>query len=76
MTTITIPKKEYQQLVKQQVQIADQVAFLSQIVERLAKDELQPAYVKKIERQSAAFDSGKGRRFASLKQFRSYLAAL
>lgn len=76
MATITIPKKEYQQLVKKQAQMAEQVSFLSQIVERLAQDELQPAYIKKLERHSAFLDAGKGKYFDTLKQFRSYLATL
>lgn len=76
MTMITIPKKEYLQLVKNQAQTAEQVSFLRKIVERLAQDELKPAYIKKLERQSAALDIGRGKHFGTLKQFRSYLAAL
>lgn len=76
MTVITIPKKEYTELKKKQAQTEQQVALLRKIVEQLTRDEVKPAYLKKLERQSAALDAGKGKRFDTLKQFRSYLAAL
>ena len=76
MNTITIPKKEYQQLARKQAQTAAQVSVLREIVKRLVQDELRPAYVKKLEKQSVALDNGKGKYFNTLKQFRSYLAAL
>lgn len=76
MTTITIPKKEYRQLVKNQAQTAEQISILRRIVEQLTQDELKPAYAKKLESRSAALDAGKGRDFDTPKQFRSYLAAL
>ena len=76
METVTITKKQLRNLVKKQEAVDQEVRALRGIVLELAKDEVRPAFVKRLERISKSLDRGEGKRFSSLGAFKAHLRAL
>lgn len=76
MTTITIPKKEYLDLKRKQEQIVSEIFLLKAAIREVAKDELHPSFVKKLEKQSKLLDRGEGKLFSNFGAFRKYLRVL
>lgn len=74
MTTITLPKKEYQNLIRRQSQIEKELSLLRKIVRaEVGEERIRPAVIKRWDRISQNLDRGKGRSFASLQEMKSWL---
>jgi hypothetical protein len=77
MATVTIPQKEYKNLVKRQSRIEEELAVLREVVKEQAGDELiRPAILKKWERISGDLDRGQGRVFKSQKEIKAWFKNL
>lgn len=76
MNTITLPKSTYSEILKRQARVEVAIAKLYERVDELDQDELKPNVVARIERRSKALDAGKGKRFNTMREIRSYLRAL
>ena len=76
METVTINKKALRNLVKKQEAVSEEGKALRGIVLELAKDEVRPAVIKRLEKVSKSLDRGEGRSFSSLRTFKTYLRAL
>jgi hypothetical protein len=76
MDTITLKKSAYNSLVKRQDKTEDAIARLTEAVEVLSRDEVMPAVAKRLGRQSRLMDSGKAKRFRTMKLFRTYVRGL
>lgn len=76
MNTVTLTKGDYQKLIKRQDDADDAILRLQEVVEVLSKDDVLPLVSRRLERQSRFIDAGKGKRFRSMKSFRSYVRGL
>ena len=76
METVTINKKALRNLIKKQEAVSEEVKALRGIVLELAKDEIRPAVIERLERISKSLDRGEGKRFFSLGAFKAHLRAL
>lgn len=76
MDTVTISRLAYQTLVQKQTRTAEDLLSLKKMVVLLAKDEVTSQYAKKLEKRSRALDAGKGKRFSTMRSFKSYLKTL
>lgn len=76
MNTITLPRNTYSEILKRQARVEIAIAKLQERVDELNQDELKPHVAARIERRSKALDAGKGKRFKTIGEFRSYLRAL
>lgn len=76
MTTVTIPKKEYLGLKKQQKEIAVELSLVRAAVLELARNEVRPSVMKRLERQSKILDQKRGKPFSNIEGFKRYLQAL
>lgn len=77
MEIVTIPKKEYQILVKRQEKIEAELDMVKKIL-RYETDEKQikPAVLKRWEKISRDLDKSSGRSFSSLKDMKKWLQNL
>jgi hypothetical protein len=76
MTTITIPKKEYQDVIRGQRDILSRLDFLQKVVIETSRDEIDPRVILRLEKISSNLDKGKGKRFSSITSFKNYLKKL
>jgi len=76
MTTVTIPKKEYQSLARRQILVEKEIAFLNKVVFETEESFIRPATLRRWERLSRTLDRGAGRSFNSVKEMRRWLKAL
>lgn len=76
MTTITIPKSEYETMIKGQKTILSRLDFLQKLFIETSKDEIDPLVLSKLEKISSGLDKGKGKRFSSSASFNNYLKNL
>lgn len=65
MTTIIIPKKEYQNIIQRQSFIEKELAFLKKSLLELDEVNIKPSVLRRWERISGELDQGKGRAFSS-----------
>ena len=65
MTTIIIPKKEYQNIIQRQSFIEKELAFLKKSLLELDEVNIKPSVLRRLERISRELDQGKGRAFSS-----------
>lgn len=72
-STITLDRKDYRELLRKQTSIEREVSTLREAVLELSKDELRPAVVNRLEKQSGILDKGGGRRFSSMKDLKVYI---
>jgi len=78
MTTVTIPKREYTELLKRQERTEAVVRQLAQTIKVLAQDdvELRPEVATRIERRARALDAGKGTMLKNAKEVRDFFDSL
>ncbi len=76
MNTITIPKREYQNIVQRQLLLEKEILFIKKGL--LQSDEvlIRPAILKRWERISRELDKGNGRSFNSPKEMKRWLRAI
>ncbi|MBI4120150.1 MAG: hypothetical protein HY454_01660 [Parcubacteria group bacterium] len=72
-STTILDKKDYRELLRKQTNIEMEVSTLKEAVLELSKDEIRPAIIKRLEKQSRILDEGGGRRLRSLKELKAYL---
>lgn len=76
MNTVTIPKKEYQNIAQRQVLLEKELAFFKKIVLEAEDGFIRPTILRRWERISRTLDHGGGRSFASIKEMRQWLRKL
>lgn len=76
MTTITIPKKEYQNIIQRQSFIEKEMAFLRKTLFELDEVNIKPSVLRRWERISRELDRGQGRSFSSFKGMKEWLKRL
>lgn len=76
MPTATISQKAYKKLLDEHRHLQSQFRELRVVVERIARDELVPDTVRRLEKRSRSIDQGGGIRFQSVGEMRKYLRAL
>ena len=76
MELITLPKNEYRKIVKTQEDMRKQLTRLALKLDLLSDDVITPVMQKKLEKLSHAMDKGTGKRFSSVRAFKSYVASL
>lgn len=77
MNTITIPKKEYKNLVRRQATIEKEVDTLKQIVmAEIREERIKPSVLKRWDRISRDMDKGKGYSFSSPQEAVAWLKKL
>ena len=76
MNVGTIPKTEYKKLQREQRELRAQVSELLVFVKKIAKEELYPAIVKRLNKRSRRLDRGEGIRFSSTAGMKKYLGGL
>jgi len=76
MTTVTIPKSEYMNLVQRQRRIEKKLDFLEKVVIEDDERYIRPSVLKRWDRISKDLDKGKGTRFLSVKEAKKFLDKL
>ncbi len=77
MQTITIPKKEYQGMMRRQARIEEEVrAVREMLLHERYEAEIRPAVLARWEKISRDLDQGKGRVFSSVSEMRKWLKNL
>lgn len=76
MATITIPKKEYQNIIQRQSLLEKEMSFLRKILFELDEINIKPSVLRRWERISCELDRGKGRSFSSFREMREWLRNL
>lgn len=77
MGTVTIPKKEYNNLLKRQWRVEEELEVIKGMLKKeLEEDRVKPHILKKWERISRDLDRGKGRSFSSPKEMQKWLRNL
>jgi len=76
MNTLVLTKTAYAKLVQRQTKADTAIARLEKAVQMLSQDEVSATFARSLERESRLLDQGKGKRFQSVKAFRSYVRAL
>ena len=76
MTTITIPKTEYKEIIKTQEKLSQKLDLIQRMIIELIRDEINSQYSKKINRLSQEIDQGKGIKFSNLREMKKYLNSL
>jgi len=74
MTTVTIPKREYDELLKREARMQAAARQFAQKLQEFAEDdvELRPEVATRIERRARALDAGKGRVLKNAKEVRDF----
>lgn len=75
-TIITIPKNEYQDIIRRQFQIEKELKILKKAVLKSDENYIYSFALKKWERISNDLDQGKGRFFTSVKEMEKWLKNL
>lgn len=74
MNVITLPKKEYQNLIRRQSQIEKELTILRKIVQaEVSEERIRPAALKRWDRISRDLDQGRGRTFTSVREMKLWL---
>ena len=77
METVTIPKKEYQGLIKRQEKIEAELDIVKKILHyETDEKQIKPAVLKRWEKISRDMDKNRGRSFSSLKDMKKWLQNL
>lgn len=77
MTTVTIPKKEYQSIIIRQKKIEAELNLVKRILHSEITDgNIQPFVLKRWEGISGRLDSGNGRSFTSLTEMKRWFKNL
>ena len=77
MQTITIPKKEYQGIVRRQARIEQEVrAVKKMLLQERDEVEIRPGVRARWEKISRDLDEGKGLPFSSVSKMRNWLKNL
>lgn len=76
MNTITIPKKEYQNIIQRQSLIEKEMVFLRKTIFEIDEINIKPSVLRRWERISHELDRGQGRSFSSLKGMKEWLGSL
>ena len=78
MTTVTIPKREYDELLKREARMQAVVRQFAQKLQEFAEDdvELRPEVAMRIERRARALDAGKGTVLKNAKEVRAFFDTL
>ena len=74
MNIVTIPKKEYEELLRRQKKTERELSILKNIVEsEMDETGIYPVVLKRWEHISNMMDRGKGRSFSSVKEMKKWL---
>jgi len=76
MATITIPKKEYQNIIQRQTLLEKEMSFLRKTLFEMDKINIKPSVLRRWERISRELDSGQGRSFSSFRGMKEWLRNL
>lgn len=76
MNTITLPKTEYQKILRNQSDFTKELRQLKSVIKVALADEVTDRVKLILERESAAMDRGEGKRFKSMREFSKYLKNL
>jgi len=77
MITVTIPKKEYRNLIRRQERVEEELDILKKVVRReIQEQQIVPSVLKRWERISHDLDRGKGRSFSSAREMERWLKHL
>jgi hypothetical protein len=76
MATITIPKKEYQNIIQRQSLLEKEMSFLRKILFEMDEINIKPSVLRRWERISRELDSGQGRSFSSFREMKGWLRNL
>lgn len=76
MTTITIPKKEYQNIIQRQSFLEKELAFLKKSLLEFDEANIKPSALRRWERISRELDRGQGRYFFSVGEMKKWLKRL
>ena len=72
MSTVTIPKTEYQKIMKTQRELSSRVKKLEKVFEK-SELEVKPSVLKRWDKFSKELDKGEGRYFKSAKELKNHL---
>ena len=76
MNTITLPKTEYQKILRNQSDFTKKLRQLKSVVKIALADEVTDGVKSRLEKQSKLMDHGEGKRFKSMREFSRYLKDL
>ena len=76
MATITIPKKEYQNIIQRQSLLEKEMGFLRKTLFELDEINIKPSVLRRWERISRELDRGQGRSFSSFRGMKEWLRNL
>ena len=76
MATITIPKKEYQNIVQRQSFLEKGMRFLRKTLFELDEINIKPSALRRWERISRELDRGQGHSFSSFRKMKEWLRNL
>ena len=77
METVTIPKKEYQNLIKRQEKVEIELDTVKKILRyEVDEKQIKPAVLKRWEKISRDLDKDNGHSFYSLKDMKEWLQNL
>ncbi|MBI4159732.1 hypothetical protein HY504_01065 [Candidatus Wolfebacteria bacterium] len=76
MATITIPKKQYRNILDRQLLIEKEMAFLKKNILAFDEANIRSSVLSRWEHISRKLDRGEGRSFSSLKEMRGWLKSL
>lgn len=77
MNIVTLPRKQYRNLIERQERVEKELGFLREVVRAGIEEEyIRSATLKRWERISRDLDRGRGRVFSSLAEMRAWLKQL
>ena len=76
MQTVTIPKNEYQSIIRRQFQIEKELTVLKKAIIRNDENRVNPSILKKWDKISHNLDQRKGRHFSSIEEMKKWLRDL
>ena len=76
MVTVTIPKKQYQNIIQRQSLLEKEMGALRKILFELDEINIKPSALRRWERISRDLDRGLGRSFSSFKGMKEWLKNL
>lgn len=76
MSTITIPKKEYQNIIQRQSFLEKEMGFLRKTLFELDEINIKPSVLRRWERISHELDRGQGHSFSSFREMKEWLKNL
>lgn len=76
MKADTITREEYRALAERQQRLEKEISLLKDVVQiDLEGEHIRPEVLRRLDRMSRDLDAGKGKRFASMKEFRKHFRA-